>query len=249
MAECRDIHHIRIFRVNGDASDMVRRFESHFLPGLPAIERFIHSVAPRRTLTVILLTRADPHDGGIGRRDLDVADRRDVFLVEDRFEGCSVVRGLPNSAGRRADIDDVGVVLDHGERVDAAAHHCRADLAELEILQLVGRIRLVRRGNGSRPAGARQKEGQKPPESTRTAKHDRPPLHARAGILPLPRPRRIICFWKGSWLPAFQQTRAADAALRRSCRATIGSPYTSSKLHARLAHCFYGLHVSREPVC
>src|SRR2546425_13204468 len=46
-----------------------------------------------------------------------------------------------------------------------------------------------------------------------------------------------------------KQTRAADAALRRSCRATIGSPYTSSKLHARLAHCFYGLHVSREPVC
>src|SRR5262249_26765326 len=98
MAECRDVHDVRIPGMNDNSADVMRCGEPHFLPGLAAIDGFVCTVTPRGALPVVRLTGADPNDGGIGRRDGYIADGRDTLFVEDGLPSCPIVRGLPNSA-------------------------------------------------------------------------------------------------------------------------------------------------------
>src|SRR5262249_52794079 len=55
-----DVDDIVVYRVNNDARDVFGSVQSHILPGLAAISRFINAVAPRRALPIVVLTAADP---------------------------------------------------------------------------------------------------------------------------------------------------------------------------------------------
>src|SRR5262249_40190414 len=71
----------------------------------------------------------------IGRRDRDVADRVCSVRLEDRLPGSAVVCRLPDAVGREPYVDDVGVLFDGGDIVDASAHAGWSDGAKDEALQ------------------------------------------------------------------------------------------------------------------
>ncbi|TDI41799.1 MAG: hypothetical protein E2P02_14180 [Acidobacteria bacterium] len=66
------------------------------------------------------------------------------FFLEDGLERDAVIRRLEDPARRRGRVIDVGVGLDHGEVDESSAHVCRADVAELEPRQDLGRELLGR---------------------------------------------------------------------------------------------------------
>src|SRR5260370_17304989 len=146
MSQSCHVHDIRILRMNHDSPDVPRRLQPHFFPSLAAIERLVSAVAPGGALTVVRLARPDPHHCGVRRCDGDVADGRDTLLVEYRFPGRAVVRRFPYATRGCANVHDVGIALHDCEIIDAPAHRRRAKLAEFQILEFIGGIRLVARG-------------------------------------------------------------------------------------------------------
>ena len=128
--------------------------ESHMIPGLATVSGFVNTVAPGRTLAIVRLAGTDPDDRGIGRSDGKIADRRIQFLVKDRSERDAAIGGFPDAAGSGADEKCVGIVFNHGDIVDAAAHDGRADFAKLQSGQrgIDGGRRRGSAGSGGRPA-------------------------------------------------------------------------------------------------
>src|SRR5206468_2344112 len=99
-----------------------------------------------RSLTVIRLAGSDPNHRWVGRSNGDIADRRNVLFVEHRLPGRAVVGRLPHSAGSGADVHDIRIAFDHGEVVNAPAHHRGADLAKFQVFEFVrGVLRCARR--------------------------------------------------------------------------------------------------------
>ena len=135
VAERGDVDDVRILRVDDDAADALGFLQPDVLERLAGVGRLVDAGAERRALAVVRLAGADVDDVGVGRRDRDVADRRDRVLVEDRRPGRAVVGRLPDAAGREADVDDRRVALDDRDVVDAAAHVGRADRAPDEGLE------------------------------------------------------------------------------------------------------------------
>ena len=129
MAHRRDVDDVRILRVHDDAADALRFVQPDVLEFLAAVGGLVDAGAERRALAVVRLSGPDVDDVGVRRRNRDVADRGNRVLVEDRRPGGAVVGGLPDAAGREADIDGRRVALDDGDVVDAAAHVGRADRA------------------------------------------------------------------------------------------------------------------------
>ena len=77
-----NVHDIRIDRTDHDASDVHRLVQSHVLPRVAAVGRFVNAVAPRRALAIVRFAAADPDDRWIRWRDGDVADRGDRLVIE-----------------------------------------------------------------------------------------------------------------------------------------------------------------------
>src|SRR5437016_12650528 len=123
-----------------DSPDVARGFEPHSLPGLPAVERLVRSIAPGGTLPVVRFARSDPHDGRVRRGNRDVANRRDPLLVEYRLPCRAVVRGFPYASRSRAHVHDVRIALHDCEIVDAPAHRRGTNLPEFKILEFIGGI-------------------------------------------------------------------------------------------------------------
>src|SRR5689334_14787246 len=55
--------------------------------------------------------------------------------IEDWLKSSAVIGRLPDPIGREADVDDVGVLFDGSDIVDAAAHAGWSDTAKHEALQ------------------------------------------------------------------------------------------------------------------
>ena len=107
MAKHGDVDDVRIFRIDHDAGDALRILETHPGEGLAGVRRFIDAVTEARALAIVRFAGADPENVRIRRGDGDVADRCSRVGVKDRSEGCAVIGGLPDAAGRRADIANV----------------------------------------------------------------------------------------------------------------------------------------------
>ena len=129
----RDVHDVGALRIDDDARDRLRLAETHVREGLAAVRGLVDAVAERRRLSIVRLTRADPHDVGIRLINGDVADRRRAVLLEHGNEGRSGIHGLEHAADRVADPDDARILLVDSDVVDAAAHARRADGAEPKV--------------------------------------------------------------------------------------------------------------------
>src|SRR5712692_5227838 len=92
-----DINHIRVLRIDYDASDTLGVLKPHQLPGVASIRGFVYTGSDRRAVTGPRLAGADPHRVRVRLIDGDRADRLSV-LVEDRLEGRARVERLPHSA-------------------------------------------------------------------------------------------------------------------------------------------------------
>jgi hypothetical protein len=138
VAQRSYVQNIGIPWMNNDPADVARGNETHALPCFAAVERLVSAIAPGTALAIIGFASANPNDGGIRGSDGDVANGGNALFVEDRFPRGAIVGGLPDSTGSNADEYDAGIRFDYGKIVDAAAHDCGTELAELQAFEFIG---------------------------------------------------------------------------------------------------------------
>ena len=109
-------------------------------------------------------------DGAIAMSPIDETG----YVVEDRRPGRAVVDGLPDAAGREADIDDRRIALDDRDVVDAAADVGRADSRQTNVLSSGSVDALI--GGGSGGAGWGRLASM--PRRRDARQHSRQPSHA-----------------------------------------------------------------------
>src|ERR1017187_9095092 len=145
-----DVDRVGIGGVHHDAADVVRLLKAQMRPRHAGVGRLVDAITPGRTLAVVGLAGAHVDNGGVGRRDGDVADGRIGLIFEQRLPCGAAVDGLEEAAAGRADINDAGVGLDYGDVVGAPTHDGGADAAEAQVFQR-GLIRRLREcGSGQR---------------------------------------------------------------------------------------------------
>ena len=82
-----------------DSPYVLRATQTHVLPRAAAVLRFVNAVTPRRAALVVRLSRSNPEDFRIARRQRDVADGRRALVVEYRLPRCAGVVRLPDPTG------------------------------------------------------------------------------------------------------------------------------------------------------
>src|SRR6202158_5741444 len=112
MAERSDVDHVWVGGIYDDPTDLLSGLEADQLPRASGVGRFIDASARRDRVARIFLSRAGVDDIGVGGRDSDVAHRDHSFLVEYREEHRAGVDGLPDSACRRCDVEDLRIPWD-----------------------------------------------------------------------------------------------------------------------------------------
>src|SRR6266404_3963442 len=214
MPQRRHVQHIRISRMNHNAPNVTRCAQPHVLPSLSSVQRFIGSVAPRRTLPIVRFARPHPHHRRIRWCDSDVADRRYSLLVENRRPRGAIVGRLPNATRSHANKHYVRIALYYREVINPPAHHRRADLPQLQVFEFVDNVRLVRRARffSSNKHCATQPCGCCPLQNTRHSLHDPLPHRAARHHTPLFY-NAHLCFWNGR--PVRRKTHAAAPRFRR----------------------------------
>ena len=101
IAERRDVHDVGIGGMDDDAADVVGLLEAQMRPGGAAIHRLVDAIAPGGALAIVGLAGAHVEDGGVGRREREVADGGVGLIVEDGLPGDAAVDGLEDAAARR----------------------------------------------------------------------------------------------------------------------------------------------------
>ena len=103
-------HDVGARRVDDDARDPPGRIEPHVLPAAARVGGAVHAVAERgHRADEECLARAGPHHVVRRRRESEGPDRLGGLAVEDRLPVHAPVLGLPDPAGRGADVGDEGV--------------------------------------------------------------------------------------------------------------------------------------------
>src|SRR5215207_1564053 len=95
VSECADVDDVRVLRINGDSGNAFGIFETHVLPGLTAVGRFVNTIAERNAVSNIRFAGPYPNYLRITRRQCDVADRDCSLSLEDGSPFNSTVRCLP----------------------------------------------------------------------------------------------------------------------------------------------------------
>ena len=123
--------------MDDDAGNGVGAGQSHVLPRLSGVDRFVHAGTRVRTAEDVGLAGAHPHDVRVRRRNRDIADGGRGALIEDRLPRGRLVLGLPQAAGRRRGVDRVVLApgRDDGHVEGAAADVLRAEELPLEVLE------------------------------------------------------------------------------------------------------------------
>ena len=140
MPDGRDVHDVRIRRVNADAPDLAAVGQADVRPGLAGVGRLVDPVARRQVAAQARLAHADVDDVRIRLRDGDRADRSGPEeAVRDVAPGHAGVVGLPDAAAGRAHVVDERLAGDAGDRRHAAAA-IRADAAPAQRRAEVGSL-------------------------------------------------------------------------------------------------------------
>lgn len=110
--------------------------ESHTRPGLAPVDGFKDALAQVHRVAGVTLARPYPYDGRVGLLDRHRPDILRRQRIAHRPPGRAAVLGFPDAAGGRPDVDDLGVARHRVDSGDAAAHVGRADVAELQVLEV-----------------------------------------------------------------------------------------------------------------
>ena len=149
-AQCADVDDVGILGVDFNAADLKALGESHVLPGLAAIGRFVDAVAVGDRVARVIFAGADPDDIAVRRSNAHVTDRDRRLVVELVLEGDAVVHGLDQPARGGRDPVGGGVGLKDRKGGDPSRHVRRADRAPGQRLDPVlgdGAVRRRQRGD------------------------------------------------------------------------------------------------------
>ncbi len=171
MAERRDEQPVRIPGIDLDVGDHLRIAQAEVRPGLARVGGLVHAVADGEIGPDDARAAADVDDVGVRRRHRDGADRAGGLVIEQRRPRRAEVRGAPHAAVIEADVEDVGLAGDAGERARASRAR-RTDRApvHLGIKPAVDRLSHCSQGQAkqqrtSNPC-ARNEHKSRSPEST-----------------------------------------------------------------------------------
>ncbi len=93
----RDVHDIRVARVDDDLADVLRRRQHGARPGLARVGGLVDAGAPRRAAHIVRFARSDPHHVRVARRDSDRADGSRAYRVEHRRPAHPGIGRLPHA--------------------------------------------------------------------------------------------------------------------------------------------------------
>src|SRR5688572_788115 len=99
MSERADVNDVRVLRIDGYCRNAFGIFETHVLPCLPAVSRFVNAIAERNAVANVRFACSDPDNIVITRSERDVADRERALSLEDWCPLYAAVRCLPQTAG------------------------------------------------------------------------------------------------------------------------------------------------------
>ena len=148
VADRGDEDHVGVLRIDHDARDLAGVTEAHELPRLAGIGREVHAAPVDDVVADVALARAHPDEVRVRRRERDRPDRGRRLVVEDRVPGVAPVGGLPHAARRRADVVDLRLAGNAGDRRDSAAADRGPEVAEPDVVQRIRRQRPGRRRRG-----------------------------------------------------------------------------------------------------
>src|ERR1041384_3188142 len=99
-------HDVRILRINHEMTDAPGFLETHQLPGLAGISRFVDSLPDRDMTADPSFTSSRPNNIWIRRSNRQRSNRRHRLRVKDGFPMNAAVDRLEDSAGRRPGVID-----------------------------------------------------------------------------------------------------------------------------------------------
>ena len=147
VAEHGDEQPVGVARIDGDRRDHLAVAQAEVLSTSSGVGGLVDAVADREIGADDAGAGADVDDVRVRRRDGDRADRAGRLVVEQRHPVGAVVGRAPDAAVVEADVEDVRLAGDAGQRAGASgarrADVAPAHLAEREVL-----------GGGGRRAGA-----------------------------------------------------------------------------------------------
>ena len=88
-------------------------------PSQTAIDRLIHPVTVVHRVTWAALARPYPDDVGVSLIDRDGSNRLNGLVIEDRLPRGTSVPRTPDTTRGRTHVDDIRIVDQHVDRVDA----------------------------------------------------------------------------------------------------------------------------------
>ena len=148
VADGGDQHDVGIGRIDDDGADLAGVLQPDIGPGLAGVGRLVDPVAVADIAPQVALAAPDIDHVVVGRGDRHCADGGDGLLVEDGLPRAARVIGLPDAAGRSAEVEDVGLARNAGDGHRPAAAE-GADVAPVhgaERRLRNGRTRLSRSG-------------------------------------------------------------------------------------------------------
>jgi len=131
----RDVHDVRIVRIDEDACDVVSVTETHVLPSLTAVSRFEETGACIGTASHQHLAGSDPDNIGVGLRDGHRADGKCRFVFKDRLPRDAVIVRFPKIARADSDINGRCVAARTGNALDPSALKSRTRLPPFQVFE------------------------------------------------------------------------------------------------------------------
>ena len=98
VAQRRHVGDVGVFRMNANAPDVPRLFQTKMSPRLARVGAAVDAVPPRGALAVVLLARPGPEDVRVRGGDGEVAEGAHRLPLEDRLPRRPLVRRLPQPA-------------------------------------------------------------------------------------------------------------------------------------------------------
>src|SRR5690606_27144303 len=120
----------RIMLVDEDAVDGLRLGQAHVTPRPATVQRTKYALPGILGIARVAFARPDPNLARIPLVDPDRTDGERGLLIEDGRPPDAAGPGFPYAAGRRADIDVVGIRTHDIDRGDATTHPGRAYAAK-----------------------------------------------------------------------------------------------------------------------
>jgi hypothetical protein len=128
----RDVDHVGVARIDGDAADVLGFGQADVGPALTAVQALVDAVAKGHRALRVVLARTDPDHIGVVGVHPDGSNGVQTLTVEDRGPGGAGVFCLPHAARGHCHEEAVPLAGRDGEFDDPPGVDGGADVAELQ---------------------------------------------------------------------------------------------------------------------